>query len=119
MNRKYIIWIIPGVIAIGVLSVIAGLKMGKTPEIQKPSPSPTEYSDYTEVSTQTQIPDPEEEYTIILKEGSLVLYENDKKLNETKIAAHVLPYGDIEALESGLVYHSLENALIDWESLCK
>ncbi len=119
MNRKYIIWIILGAVTVGTLSVIAGLKMGNTPETQTPSPSPTEYSDLAEASAQAQIPVPEQKYTIVLEEDSLVLYENDKKLNETEIAAQVLPYADIKALKSGIAYSSLENALIDWESLCK
>ncbi len=119
MNRKYIILIIIGIAIIAALSILIGINMGKTPGTNEPSPSPTQASEFAEVSSETVVPVPEEKYTITLKGNLLALYKGKDKINETIIAPHVLPHSDIEALKSGLSYSTLENALMDWESLCK
>ena len=119
MNRKYIIWVIPGIILIGILSVVTGINMGKNHRVPTPTPAYTQVPEVREANLSTTAPETEKIYTIRLQENILVLYENEQKLNETEIAPHVLPSSDITALKNGLEYSSLENALMDWESLCK
>ena len=93
--------------------------MGKSHAVPTPTPTYTQAPEVTEATLSTTAPDTEKIYTIQLQGNTLVLYENKEKLNETEIAPNVLPSSDITALKSGLEYSSLENALMDWESLCK
>ena len=93
--------------------------MGKNHSVFPPTPAYTPTPEVTEATLSTTAPETEKIYTIRLQGNTLVLYENEEKLNETEIAPHVLPSSDITALKNGLVYSSLENALMDWESLCK
>ena len=119
MSRKYIIWVVAGAAVVLILSIIAGINIGKSPATYEATPTPYPVSPIEQASIQTTVPLKEEKYTIRLEGSSLILYDGEKKLNETEITPHVLPSSDIEALKSGLSYSSLENALVDWESLCK
>lgn len=104
---------------VAAISVITGINMVKGPNTYKFTPAPSPSFEAKEAAIQTTVPDNEEKYKIVLEDNCLILYEGKKKLNETEIAPDVLPFSDIKALESGLSYSSLENALVDWESLCK
>ena len=119
MSRKYIVLTVMCIALVAVLSVIAGLNIGKSPVHYESTPTPYPVSEITPSALQTTVPVEEEKYTIRLDGSNLVLYEGKKKINETEIAPHVLPMADIKALRSGLGYSTLENALMDWESLCK
>ncbi len=119
MNRKYIIWVIMAIALITVLSIITGINMGKSRSTPNPTPTQTQIPEVKQTSLSTTAPDTEKRYTIRLDGNTLVLYEAEEKINETEITPHVLPMADIKALQSGLDYSTLENALMDWESLCK
>lgn len=119
MSRKYIVLTVIGVVIAAVLSITIGINMGKGPVSYKTTPTPYHVSEATESALQTTVPAAKEKYTIRLDGNTLALYEDGKKINETEIAPHVLPMADIKALRLGLGYSTLENALMDWESLCK
>ena len=115
MNNGYKIIIVSGIISIFILSALLGFMM-----IRKND----EYIVKTE-STLTPIPtktpkvaEPVSEvFRIKLSGTTLELFEGDEIIRSTMVSPEIYPFIDIESLQSGSVYETYEEALMDWESL--
>ena len=122
MKKKKII-IITGILSAGIIitAVIAGIisindkKQATQGTFQSDGPIlPTSVENVS-----NEFPNDETgAYKMILNGNKLMLYFNDELLNETTVASEVLPRADVKALSDGIAYKTIEDALVDWESLC-
>ncbi len=122
MNKKTIITI-TGVLSASILviSVLAGIFSVKNEEQPPDRPLhsdnpilPTSVKNVIDELTDNDIGP----YKIILSGNKLMLYLKDELIDETVVAPEVLPRADVKALTDGITYKTIEDALIDWESLC-
>jgi len=121
LKRKSIIIIGIITIVLLIVSIFIGIYVGRdnkngnepiygTKNSHSPSP--------TEGVADTFTTENGKKYKIILADDNLMLYFEDELINKTQVSADVLPRADIKALSTGIEYNSLEEALVDWESLC-
>ncbi len=115
MNNGYKIIIISGIISIFILSAVLGyMIIGKNEEyIVK--------TEFTPTPVPTKVPEADEPvsevFRIKLSGTTLELFEGDEIIRSTMISPELYPFIDIESLQSGSVYETYEEALMDWESL--
>ncbi|MBQ7975589.1 MAG: hypothetical protein IJ300_07890 [Clostridia bacterium] len=122
MKRKTIIIVSISAIVLLIVSICIGLfSVAPVSNSEPPLSSPEVTGNPTtdENITDTFVPEEKGDYKIILSGDTLQLYNKDELINQTSIAPDVLPRADIKALSLGIEYYTLEEALLDWESLCK
>lgn len=119
MKRNTIIALAAAASVIAILSIWLGFIIaGRNSNDTVPSSPPYNTPVAEQVSSNTIIAEPAEEYKIILEGTTLILHENGNEIRKTQISPDVLPRADIKALTTGIAYSDIEKALTDWESLC-
>lgn len=121
MRRKSIIIIGIITIVLLIVSILTGIfivRGNKNTNEPINGTNNTPYPSTSQGVADTFTNEHNKKYKIILSDNNLMLYFEDELINETQVSADVLPRADIKALSAGIEYNSLEEALLDWESLC-
>lgn len=118
MQKSYKLLIAAALGCILMLSVLAGYLLARNdsqPDNNAPAATAVAAAHQTQAPEPTTMP----VFKIKLDDSVLRMYSDNTVIKETVISPDVYPTDDIAELTAGTVYPCLEDALIDWESLCE
>lgn len=119
MQRNYKILLVAAFAVILILSSLVGFMLARITSEKKEIPTATQI-----VKSEVEEFDDEAEkvssvFRIKLDDDVLKLYHEDAVIKEAVITPEIYPSGDIHELKVGTIYETMEEALVDWESLCE
>lgn len=119
MQRNYRLLIAAALLALLILSVTVGFLLAEKNAPNNSAPVPTAHAVAASLPTEAEKKPEAPVFKIKLEDDTLKMYSDETVIKETTISPEVYPQEDITALTFGTVYASLEDALIDWESMCE